>query len=517
MGIHKEIRTFLKGWNHTGSAFFSTSALPASFKDESIVVLQDMMIEIHNVAFMKGRAFTGAGLVGRLLESMLKYREERDKYNLAVWVLCVDQPQYNIMPKLRHADEEDASKFLSDEDESKLFKYPDGTTFDVDGVHFPDGTIQHIDVNRLLHPSNRPFRRHWWEFMRSFIAANVRFKDMWLIFDFECVLVPHGPIATFGDRAVRLPFHAHRLAEADLSMVYWSRVFCDYQILVLTTDTDTLPLFAWSLLAQTERNQRVYWQYSPTDMVNLGKLTRKLQEDALVNIKDWNARVDPSVKTHSVMRFGVPELLACANMLGNDYLRKSDFSPNKGLVKFLLWLQEIPLEVCAPMCPLTNEGDVMDTEFARFMSRVHPGSWKVHPSTFTMLLKRFNDLMSYWYPPWESIALEERKCIGVASLQRAFDSMTGCQVMPNKHYGESFPCRLDTDFQCNCNCPSGNLSSAWVHAEFCASVVPVACECPLEQPPSVLMPPPPPRPPRPPPIQIEIDEVEVPIPVVDLT
>lgn len=136
---------------------------------------------------------------------------------------------------------------------------------------------------------------------------------------------PQGPLIKKGNNFRYMSEHRHQWGEADLAIIYWSRLFHDYPIALRTVDSDVIPTFLLYLAfhgsGDEYRTQPIYWEADIKNQyfVHMQTLQKQIQEDLKWNIADF-----------------VTAILMC----GSDYVDKPDVTYNIGIKDVFRAVQE---------------------------------------------------------------------------------------------------------------------------------------------------------------------------------
>jgi hypothetical protein len=269
-------------------------------------------------------------------------------------------------------------------------------------------------------------------------------KHIWVVWDHDGQ-DSIGPLFRYNKQAASMPQHAHRLPEADLAMIYWAHVFDEYPIIVLSIDTDVLPLWTWYIHQSQTRRARVYWSYASKKFVDLTSLTKCLSNGIQIYQK----------------RFDIFDFWCCCDLLGNDYINKKTFTYGIGIKKFIPSLVCMNSDIRAAITE--NRKGVSLKEMRVFLKTLRS---KIGGNKGTEVeqsdIDHYNAFLTYWYRDWNQIVLPQK---GIASLAQSLESV--CKCLPDK---------MSILF---CDCLRGSIKGSWwMHEERCQSRQIPTCQCP---------------------------------------
>ena len=240
MGILTDIRkSLLETW--TPAAF---SKQEPAFHG-AYVVIEDVLTRMHNLwCPTEDGLFTTEALIDSVLRPVLQRLRSP---GCVAYVVIADQQR--LVPKRKHELQHERT-FTA-----KVQPYPNEAQLCLRGITLPGAPgPQKIELSRLIH--NRVLRSRLWELVTEVLDSLLMPAGTTLIFDHFW----EGPRVYQGAHHATWPRHRHPFGESEIAMAYWCHQFSDLTAVVVSTDTDVLPIFT-HYLHQTTRQKPVYWRY----------------------------------------------------------------------------------------------------------------------------------------------------------------------------------------------------------------------------------------------------------------
>lgn len=227
MGIDTAIRELIK------------QKVPTSFYDSSVellndvVVIDDVLTRMRRFGGSSSRDFTGLELFNVFYTIVKHYMNS----GAAAYVLICDDnaniPHQKLSTQNRRNDGSGAAPYIGNYIIVEKGIY--NTDIDLYGNH-----PELINVERLM--ITRALRIKLWQFFNVRLMDTEQYslrEGFRVIFEYEKKKVNLYPDSYGWQQSWRAP---HNLGEADTSLVYWAEKFQSYPTIILTIDTDTLPI-----------------------------------------------------------------------------------------------------------------------------------------------------------------------------------------------------------------------------------------------------------------------------------
>lgn len=298
MGIDLSIRKLLISRNAT--AFTLTPPFGANGDPTRYVVIDDVLTRFMSLRGHTDYMFTGLQIFQAFMGPILDHQQS----GAAAYVAICDD--FLNVPHQKAATQAARSASRSD-----VKPYDDGVHYLITSqglMRVDDATAppELIDIRRLMR--TRPLRVKLWQYINQRLAEleNDQFSnDFRIVFEYQRGSVNLYPEDAAWPTEFYLP---HNHGEADMSIVYWAKLYRDTPILVTTIDTDTIPI-TLNYLQRTGREAPLYWTYE-------GTLISEKRQRIFVDMVQLHDR-ECSTRPASVFALG------CI-MAGNDFFTKKD-------------------------------------------------------------------------------------------------------------------------------------------------------------------------------------------------
>lgn len=309
MGIDVQLRSHIKDY----VAPYAWIKEPASLANH--VVIDDLLTRLYkDIGPYHNWNFTGRDLYSSFIRPV---RKAFDQKGAIVYVAICDDSR-NV-PKEKAVEQSERSEASDVKPYDSTLQYKiigDGlVTVSADGT---ESAAEMIDMRRLVR--TRKLRRLYCDFVAQYAREFEFFGtgERYLIFDYDAVAGPCILPTPTPTSALVLPAHInqpHQLGEADVSVFYWCLQFHQYRKLVMTIDTDFIPILASYMQHTNEKREKyLLWRYDKDSLVDGVKMLA-------------DAQLKWGISLHSVT-------LLCI-LTGTDFYRKKSLTHGFGVKKLL--------------------------------------------------------------------------------------------------------------------------------------------------------------------------------------
>jgi len=270
MGIDTTLRDHLRG----GPCHIAWLKLKKGQKPDvtGFVRIHDILTSMYhavgpNVGQDRPYMFSGA----QLYTEFIKGSRAHFASGGLVYIIVADDP-VNVPPEKKETQDTRTAS-------SPIVPYPSESkyTFDARGMSIDGADSEQVDIRRLMR--SRHIRPLLFQFLADIMKENEHVDDhCTLIFDYKAAQRP----IIIGSNIPAGATVQHALGEADIGMFYWARFYKDFDVILQTTDTDFMPIFAayYRLMTTEEftpeqRDKKFYWVYDKDNTVDAKCLIRE--------------------------------------------------------------------------------------------------------------------------------------------------------------------------------------------------------------------------------------------------
>jgi len=284
MGIDLSIRKeFLRKFV---SRAWLTQLPKLSVGSKGRVLIQDRLCRMHDFAYIQGKRIEGLrtsrDIAGLVLEG-IETHFIKMLGDINVLVINLDDDENTPKEKLQEQEKRTGQKP----------QYPVNVEFMDEGIQVErplEGRrevvheVELVDLGKVI--DTRKVRKKLWHYVLELLKTRKVPEKAWVIFNYD----KSGPwLFRNGKPGVHKPEWAHAFGEHDVSLAFWSWLFQDYDVMVESVDTDTIPI-SMSYLSSGVGPKSLIWKYKDQTTKNTELVDMKLLHDGALDASGLTAQ-----------------------------------------------------------------------------------------------------------------------------------------------------------------------------------------------------------------------------------